>query len=494
MQSYYARNPIGRVSITNTDRAAVSDLEVSFYQAGYMDSPTPSASRPALAPGETWTPDLLASFNQEVFKTEGVTPLTGEVVVRYRSRGRPVEQRQPVTYDLQDRTAITWDDDRKVGAFITPADSALRNYASFARQTLKADTIEQLNEPLQAAMQLYAALEEIGLLYQADPTSPFTQAQGNRQLVDSISLPRDTLKRATGDCDDLTVLFSSLLETVGVETGFMTVPGHIYAAFNTKVPSRDYRELHPDRSVTVNVDGELWVPIEITLIGKQGFLDAWRRGAELWRSYEQDAGKRGFNRTRVAQAVYRPVGLRESDLGLQYGSSQRIVASFRREIRRLGDAATADYSAAAGASGDKRDYNALGLAFVRYGRYGEAEQAFGRALQIDAGYASARVDLGNIAFLQKNYRGALASYQGAVGLLERQGKGTSPVAQRVLINISQAYHALEDYPGAQASFAKASSIDPERVRDFAYLAQVGAGGSRASEVRTGVFFAPGEEE
>jgi tetratricopeptide (TPR) repeat protein len=494
MQSYYAKNAIGRISMTNTERYGLTDLEVSFNQPGYMDSPTPSASRPSLAPGESWNPELLASFNQEVFKTEGTTPLTGEVIVRYKSRGRAVEQRQTVTYDLYDRTAITWDDDRKVGAFVTPADSALRNYASFARQTLKEETAAELNEPLQAAMQIYAALREIGLLYQVDPTSPFTQAQGNKLLVDSINLPRDTLKRTTGDCDDLTVLFSSLLETVGIETGFITLPGHIYAAFNTRVPSRDYRELHPDRSLTINVDGELWVPFEVTMIGTHGFLDAWRRGAELWRTYEQEAGKRVFVKTREAQALYRPVGLRESDLGLQYGSSERIVAGFRGELRKLGDLAAAEYAGAARASNDKRDYHALGMAYVRYGRYREAEQAFGRALQIDPGYVGAQVNLGNLAFLQKDYRRALTSYQGAVQALERQGKETSPTAQKVLVNLSQAYQAMENYGEAQASFARASKIDPERVREFAYLAQVGAAGARAAEQKSDVVFIAAAEE
>jgi len=84
---------------------------------------------------------------------------------------------------------------------------------------------------------------EVGVLYQVDPTSPFTEVQENPMVVDSISLPRDTLKRITGDCDDLTVLFCSIFETVGVETGFITVPGHIYAAFNTGEQAREYNRL-----------------------------------------------------------------------------------------------------------------------------------------------------------------------------------------------------------------------------------------------------------
>ena len=121
------------------------------------------------------------------------------------------------------------------------------------------------HEALQLTMQVYNALRELGLIYQVDPTSPFTQVQENTLLVDSISLPRDTLSRITGDCDDLTVLFCSLLETAGIETGFITVPGHIYLAVNTKEATRNYRNIHPNRDLSLNVDGELWIPVEITL-------------------------------------------------------------------------------------------------------------------------------------------------------------------------------------------------------------------------------------
>ena len=71
MQSYYVNYPIGTVKVTNTEKHPIVDLNVSFYQAGYMDSPTPSGKITELGPGETTELDLFASFNQEVFKTEG---------------------------------------------------------------------------------------------------------------------------------------------------------------------------------------------------------------------------------------------------------------------------------------------------------------------------------------------------------------------------------------------------------------------------------------
>ncbi|MCF6334510.1 MAG: hypothetical protein L3J12_02055, partial [Spirochaetales bacterium] len=139
MQSYYIDHPIGKVDITNTEDFSIYDVDVSFFQAGFMDNPTKAVTIPEMAAGETVSVDLFASFNDAIFSKNGVTPLTGEINVDYIWRNRPVNQVASVSYDLQYKTALTWDDDRKVGAFITPADSALRNYASAIRQYVKAD-------------------------------------------------------------------------------------------------------------------------------------------------------------------------------------------------------------------------------------------------------------------------------------------------------------------------------------------------------------------
>jgi len=233
------------------------------------------------------------------------------------------------------------------------------------------------------------------------------------------------------------------------------------------------------------VNDELWVPIEITLVGKQTFLDAWRRGSELWRLYDSDAGKRAFYKTSEAQARYRPVALKESDLGLQYGSRDELASAYRKELAQYGDDVLSQLAAAASKSGDKRDWNTLGVAYARFGRIKDAESSFQRALRIDPTFTSSQVNLGNLAYIQKDYRKALATYQNASKSLDAQGKGTSLSAQLLLVNISMTYNAISDFSAAKTAFEKAAAIDASRVRDFAYLANVGAGsastGGRAGE-------------
>lgn len=496
LQSYYTKNPIGTLVFTNKEKQPVRDVNISFFQPGYMDSPTPAETIEELAGGESKEIELFATFNDEVFRIEGVTPLTGEVIVTYTSQGRAAEQRQSVTYDLHDKTALTWDDDRKVASFITPADSALRNYTSFIRQTCKEEIVPGFSKELQEGMQIFEALNVLGCLYQVDPRNPFTEVQDNPMVVDSISLPRDTLKRITGDCDDLTVLYCSLLETVGIESGFITVPGHIYAGFNTGVPVREFATVHPEREMTINIDGELWVPVEITMVGKHSFLEAWRKGIEAYRQFEDEPQRRGVYITREAQQTYRPVGLKETDLGLQYGEKEQIVVNFKQNVGKLVDYVVADYQEAVEKRPGARSYNKLGIAYAQFKQYAKAEEAFRQALSYNTNYLSASVNMGNVAYLRGAFKKAIEGFSIAFDSLKRKNRGRTQVAAKVLLNMSKAYYAIEDFDQAESYYKQAETIDKGLVEQHSYLASVSEGGSgRAAEaVETTVLFLDEEEE
>lgn len=482
MQSYYASNSIGTMTITNVEKRAVSDLEVYMYQPGFMDTPTQSATIDELQPGESVDVNLYAVFNNQVFTTEGTTPLTAQIITHYTYGGRPVEQVQPASYDLYDKNAMVWDDDRKVAAFITPSDSALHNYTSFINQATKDDFIDAFNIPLQKAIQSFRALDVIGITYQIDPITPFSSVQENQRSVDSVSLPRNTLKNAVGDCDDLTALFNSLLEAMGVETGFITTPGHIYSVFNTGLSGRDYDKIHPDEDMFIRLEGNLWIPVEITLIGRTGFLEAWQEGAGEWFAYDNEPTHRGFYRTRTSHQVYRPVALREADLGLQYGDASDINSGFTRELRRLVDLNLEGFSRTAERTGDKSDYNRLGIAAAKLERYDMAERAFTRAVSIDRDYMSAKVNLGNILFLRDQYARALDVYKEAIDKLETVGRNQSKSAMNIYLNISKCHYQLEQFGDARESFQVASAINQDQTSQYAYLAAADSlGAARASE-------------
>ncbi len=480
MQSYYSKNPVTTISLKNIEKINITDVEVSFFQAGFMDTPTKAGTFDVIEGGDTINVKISAIYNQQVFTTEGITPLTGEIIVDYKNNGRVAHQKFPVSYDLYDKESLTWDDDNKVAAFITPSDSALRNYSSYVRQTCKDYTIAGFSPELQTAMQIYYALGALGVLYQRDPTSPFEAAQENPMIVDAISLPRNTLTRSTGDCDDLTVLFCSLLESVGIETAFITVPGHIYAAFKTSTPSKSYKMLHPDKNMTLNIDGELWVPVEITLIGEADFLTAWRTGIEEFIVHDDNPAARALNRTRKAQEIYRPVVLTEKDLGLQYGDKSRIVKDFKADLDKTVAMIIDDYEIDAKENGSKGSYNRLGITCAQLGEYNKAEQAFNSALSMDRNYVPPKINLGNVYFMKGEYQNALRLLHGAENSIKESGKTTSSSYSSILLSISKCYYELENFDKANEYMNTLAEFDPEAAAQNSYLSS-GESGQRASD-------------
>jgi hypothetical protein len=482
MQSWYATHPLGSVVIKNIEKETLEDLEVSFLQTGYMDAATPAGKIARLAPGESKKIDLFAAYNEEVFATVGVTPLNGEIVAVYRYQGKAVEQRQVVTYDLYDKSAIVWDDDRKVAAFITQSDPVVRDLASLVRQSCKDQVLRDVSPSLQTAMEVYGGLAIMGCLYQADPSAPFARMQASRVAVDSVSLARSTLGRLTGDCDDLTVLFCSLLESAGVETAFLTVPGHIYAAVNTKVKAANFRKVHPDHTLTITLKDEVWVPVEITLMGKRDFMEAWRTGMEEWSTWEKDTTVRGFYPVGDSQQLYRPVALKEAAPTFASPDGRAVGDSFRDALERLTDELLAPYIDQANSkSATAADLNKLGVRYAQYARYAKAESSFLQALRLDSGYLAASANLGSLYFGRKDYARALSSFTGALQLGGGALQGSEYA--RLLINVSRTYYQLEKYAEARDYFSRAQEASPDVAKEYAYLGAEAAAGARAAEAQ-----------
>ncbi|MCX7030813.1 MAG: tetratricopeptide repeat protein [Spirochaetes bacterium] len=479
MQSYYADNPLGTVTVTNTERQPVTNLEISFLQPGYMDVETLSFTQAVVKPGDSVAVPLKAVFNKQVFTTEGKTPLSGQIIAKYKLGGRDVEQREPVSYVLYDKTAITWSDNAKVGAFITPQDGSLKTWTAAVSEETREATLPALNQSLQIALQIYQALSATGIQYQEDPSSPFTRVQGRLEAVDSINLARTTLRQRYGDCDDLTVLFASLLETRSVPTAFITVPGHIYAAFDTGVAAESYAEINPDRSMTLAIGGTLWIPVEVTLLdGKSDFLAAWQAGIALWNA---SAADRQLTKTAEAQEVYAPVGLQEALLQPIPPAKDVVVRSVTAARDRLADVFVKPILAEVTKTKGKREYNRLGIAYARFGRYADAIGAFTQSTKADPSYASAQVNLANVYYLQKDYKKSITGYTAVLKQLDTKGASASvSLRATVLLNLSQVSSASGDTKASQEYLAQAQQADPATAQEFLAVASGEGGGGRAA--------------
>ena len=156
--------------------------------------------------------------------------------------------------------------------------------SEFARSTLVAfeEQVRGLGKPcrnLLRAMVLFEALKAHGVCYIPDANTPYTKVSADRSVVDHISYPAEVLQQKAGDCDDLTVLYCSLLENAGVSTALVDAPGHIFLLFDTGVSRQEVYKLPIDEKLYLIRGDRVWVPLEVTLVG-EGFARAWQAGAE----------------------------------------------------------------------------------------------------------------------------------------------------------------------------------------------------------------------
>ena len=93
----------------------------------------------------------------------------------------------------------------------------------------------------------------------------------------------------TGDCDDLVVLYSSLLESVGIKTAFVDVQdpekevAHVYLMFDTGVTPEQSGLISSNEKrfvIREKASGKrtVWIPVEATFL-EEGFEAAWKTGA-----------------------------------------------------------------------------------------------------------------------------------------------------------------------------------------------------------------------
>ena len=205
---------------------------------------------------------------------------------------------------MWDRNAVTWDDDSKVAAFVTAKDPAILALSRAVSGVATERGSKAVSENLRKGMGMYFAVVQSGVRYVVDPRTPYAQLSALETDVDFLQFPRQTLEYRGGDCDDLSILYCALLESVGVDTAFITVPGHIMPAFSLGKRTPEMRA-QSQRGANLVFDGEeAWVPVEITEL-KDGFLRAWEAGAKQWRE-QSTRGQARLHRTREAWKTYEP--------------------------------------------------------------------------------------------------------------------------------------------------------------------------------------------
>lgn len=473
---YYDARPVGSALLQNLEKEKITDIKLSFFIKRFMDSPKESPVPKELAAGERMQVDIMSLLSDRVLDVTEATMVAGEISLDYRISGELYRDVRTITLRVLDRNAMTWDDDRKAAAFITAKDPAVMGVSRTVAGLVRENAPKAMNPNLAMGMGMFDVVELYGITYVIDPRTPFVEYSENDRLVDYLQFPRQTLEFRGGDCDDLSILFSALLESVGIETALVTVPGHILMAFSTGLDRKDASMVFSTMDNIIVENGEAWIPVETT-VRRGGFMKAWSEGARQW----QDAQSRGaadFLPVHEAWRDYEPVGLPGEPAAINLPEAAVLSGFFEKEVdlyveRELSPRIAALEARIRGRGGNPQMHNRLGILYARYDRFEDAQKEFQKALEQEQ-YVPAMLNLGNLLLIQGSPEKALTYFEEAHRL--------SPNDPKITLVLSMAYRQADQRELSLETYEKLAVLDKTLAEKHSYLGSGSLSGGRAAEV------------
>ena len=466
MAKFYETNPFATISVENRGSQPVSKLRVKFEAKDIMDLPAESDVVDTIPPGLGKSISLNAAFNKAVFDVGRSEPkeIQGKLTIEYEIGSKKHEQVHTAAFTVYGRNAIVWDDMRKLASFVTPREDGVKTFAATVLTNSKqVSTVKSINN----AAVLFDALTAYGLTYVSDPSAPFSYFEGNAEAVDTVNFPFETLRNKTGDCDDLTSLYASLLESAGIPTALVDVPGHVFVMFDSGLSPDEMHDYVGTDTGYLAKNGSAWIPVEITALGKP-FNQAWQLGSGELKKW---SGLNQFNavETEPAQSLFPPAppDFGATPDGFRHLDGSKFASLSGDDSNKLGKT-EANAQAKAVADIKNRhlppasEANEIGIIYAKAGKYDDAVKYFEDAKAADPHMAKAYNNLANIAYMRGDLPGAVKQYQQA---LEAAGENAA-----ILANLANIYFEQGDAKNARLYFARAVKIEPVYEREYPEIA------------------------
>lgn len=229
--SYYVNNKkqLFQVTIANNGESSAENVILSTRIEG---GDWVSESINEISPSKVSKIGVTPSIPEEVFEKAGKESTKNLYLkLEYSSSGakQPAVERT-VSLKVYGKNALPLADTSKLASadsgilsksfysyYIDPHDLSVRSIAASA--TMGTD------DDMDKAKLIFDALGQYGVYYVSDPNDPLGTG------IDYIQTPSETLSLKGGDCDDLAVLYASALESVGVDTVLIHIPGHVFVGF-----------------------------------------------------------------------------------------------------------------------------------------------------------------------------------------------------------------------------------------------------------------------
>ena len=469
---YYEESDFCDVVISNSAPEPI-EATVSILLPKVMT--VPHLEKIVLPPQSTEKYSFKITFDHDLFNAPEayydnlVTPLL--TVTYTRNRAEQTVDRLLERVYVAGKGKLSWNIDGMAAAFVTPGDLAVSGMARGLVQRYDELLSSKFNRSnIGKAVLLFDAMGVYRISYQADQKTPFANVSDDKTIFDTVQYPSELLYKPEGtdtklgDCDDLTVLYASLLENLNIDTAFLEAndpgKGHIYLMFDSGVP-RDRTEDHfTSAAEYVEWEGRIWIPVETTMSGFT-FADAWRNGVSEYKRLKASKLIKEVNVWQWMQ-TYKPAVL--PAIAIELPPAAAIDSLLSRDVVYF-DQHTDQIALGSVTSLDTPDgaYDA-GVAYLRANHLEKAQDMFGRTLAMNADHADALNAQGVILTKRGQYEEALELFRHSLQLVDDNG---------VRINIALAYLLQGERQSADRVFEEVVALDETYGELFEFLSTVG---------------------
>lgn len=409
----YKDNPIGTITIHNSESAEIRNVVVKFRAEGYTASEQECGTIKMIKRNRTEEVPLYADFTDKVLRFSEAGKISGEIVIEYELLGDERVSVIQATVPVYNRNTVRWFDPAIISSFVSTNSQEVLELSKYFVGVARNYARSGLNKNMQFAMYILEGLRSCGIICEENSDTPYNSAHLDSSFLDYVQYPYQTLSYRSGDKDDVAILLMSLLESVGIEAAYIPLEDDFIVAIDLGEADSSLLSLFNGEEHILVVDDHVWIPLSMSSIS-QGFMTSWVDGAdkimaaieaeedvdfivltEAWLSYPPSGFSSGESSTKLPteRELYNAAeadieGYIEQELGPQ-------MAELQAQIKEEGVSVNL--------------CNKLGLLYVRAGIYDKAEAVY--EISAKMGSVSAMNNLGSIYSLLKKYKLAKAWYE-----------------------------------------------------------------------------------
>ncbi|MEZ0258385.1 MAG: hypothetical protein ACAI37_24110, partial [Chthoniobacter sp.] len=330
------RHFLSKMVFTNKGTGPVRDFSISYQIPDYIPWTT-AETHAEIQPGQTVVGLFYPQLPSKVTQLTSQTTVTLETKVRWADKPGVIKEEvlrsnvelrgvNEIEYtDLPANELLTWYDvfvgSPFAAAMVTPNDPVVQEFIAEVTRSTGGTTAGIAGGPQEVARVMKAVYDymcETGMRYTSDSGVP-AKLGDISTTVQTVRLPRDVIIRNQGLCIELALLWSSVMEHLGLRTTVVFVPGHAFTV------------------VWVGQGANDFIPIECTAItpmavGSKTPLSFEQAVQFAAKEMEQEKSKIFVNVQQYQQQGFRPPELPDIDVEkiknilAKRGGGQRQVA------------------------------------------------------------------------------------------------------------------------------------------------------------------------